>query len=142
MVLDLPPVNAVVDAVNVSRYVDGMLVVLREGHCPRYVLDECMEQLRYAKANVLGFVAPDLAALFADEPWLDLPPSSDAQADLLARLLARSRASNTSFSISGVAARISSSVEIPSPASLSFSGAVIPSSSSVGLRFFFQEKDG
>ena len=40
----------------VSRYVDGMLVVLREGHCPRYVLDECMEQLRYAKANVLGFV--------------------------------------------------------------------------------------
>ena len=56
VVLDLPPVNAVVDAVNVSRYVDGMLVVLREGHCPRYVLDECMEQLRYAKANVLGFV--------------------------------------------------------------------------------------
>ena len=36
VVLDLPPVNAVVDAVN--------------------VLDECMEQLRYAKANVLGFV--------------------------------------------------------------------------------------
>ena len=33
-----------------------------------------------------AFVAPDLAALFADEPWLDLPPSSDAQADLLARL--------------------------------------------------------
>lgn len=33
-----------------------------------------------------AFVAPDLAALFADEPWLDLPPGPDAQADLLSRL--------------------------------------------------------
>jgi len=33
-----------------------------------------------------AFVAPDLAALFAQEPWLDLPPGSDAQADLLSRL--------------------------------------------------------
>jgi hypothetical protein len=33
-----------------------------------------------------AFVAPDLAALFADEPWLDLAPGPDAQADLLFRL--------------------------------------------------------
>ncbi len=33
-----------------------------------------------------AFVAPDLAAVFADEPWLDLPPGADAQADLLSRL--------------------------------------------------------
>lgn len=33
-----------------------------------------------------AFVAADLAALFDDEPWLDLPPSSDAQAELLSRL--------------------------------------------------------
>jgi len=33
-----------------------------------------------------AFVAPDLGALFADEPWLDLAPSADAQADLLSRL--------------------------------------------------------
>ncbi|RYZ03621.1 MAG: hypothetical protein EOO24_13650 [Comamonadaceae bacterium] len=33
-----------------------------------------------------AFVAPDLASLFADEPWLDLTPGVDAQADLLARL--------------------------------------------------------
>ena len=56
VVVDLPPVNAVIDAVNVSKYVDGLVVVLREDHCPRYVLNECMEQLRYAKANILGFV--------------------------------------------------------------------------------------
>lgn len=56
VIVDLPPVNAVIDAVNVSKYVDGLVVVLREDHCPRYVLNECMEQLRYAKANILGFV--------------------------------------------------------------------------------------
>ena len=56
VVVDLPPVNAVIDAVNVSKYVDGLVVVLREDHCPRYVLNECMEQLRYAGANILGFV--------------------------------------------------------------------------------------
>lgn len=33
-----------------------------------------------------AFVAPDLAALFADTPWLDLPPSDDGQAALLAGL--------------------------------------------------------
>ena len=32
-----------------------------------------------------AFVAPDLAPMFADEPWLDLPPGSDAQAELLSR---------------------------------------------------------
>jgi hypothetical protein len=33
-----------------------------------------------------AFVTADLAALFADTPWLDLPPSVDAQADLLSRV--------------------------------------------------------
>lgn len=33
-----------------------------------------------------AFVAPDLAPVFADEPWLDLPPNPDGQAQLLARL--------------------------------------------------------
>ena len=32
-----------------------------------------------------AFVAPGLAGMFADEPWLDLPPSPDAQAKLLSR---------------------------------------------------------
>ena len=33
-----------------------------------------------------AFVAPDLAAVFADDPWLDMPPGEDAQAELLASL--------------------------------------------------------
>ncbi|MFN3862456.1 MAG: hypothetical protein ACK4R2_13425 [Roseateles sp.] len=33
-----------------------------------------------------AFIAPDLAPVFADTPWLDLPPGTDGQADLLAPL--------------------------------------------------------
>lgn len=33
-----------------------------------------------------AFVAPDLAPVFADEPWLDLPPSEDGQAQVLSML--------------------------------------------------------
>lgn len=33
-----------------------------------------------------AFVAPDLAAVFGDDPSLDLPPGDDAQADVLSRL--------------------------------------------------------
>lgn len=36
--------------------------------------------------NWSAFVAPDLAAVFGDEPWLDLPPGEEAQADALGRL--------------------------------------------------------
>ena len=33
-----------------------------------------------------AFVAPDLAPLFAGEPWLDQPPGRDAQAEVLSRV--------------------------------------------------------
>lgn len=33
-----------------------------------------------------AFLAQDLAALFVEEPWLDLPPGPDQQAELLSRL--------------------------------------------------------
>jgi hypothetical protein len=33
-----------------------------------------------------AFVAADLAAMFADEPWLDMAPNQEGQAELLARL--------------------------------------------------------
>lgn len=33
-----------------------------------------------------AFVATDLAPMFADEPWLDMPPNPDGQAQLLAPL--------------------------------------------------------
>ena len=36
--------------------------------------------------EIRAALAPDLAAIFAEEPWLDLPPSPEAQAKVLSRL--------------------------------------------------------
>jgi hypothetical protein len=33
-----------------------------------------------------AFLAPDLAPMFAETPWLDMPPSPEGQAELLSRL--------------------------------------------------------
>jgi len=42
--------------------------------------------LQPATGRWSAFVAPDLAAIFSGEPWLDLPPNPDAQAKVLSRL--------------------------------------------------------
>ncbi len=41
---------------------------------------------RGASGHWSAFVAPDLAAMFADEPWLGVPPNEDGQSRLLSRL--------------------------------------------------------
>jgi capsular exopolysaccharide synthesis family protein len=56
IVLDLPPVTAVTDAIIASRIVDGMVVVVRSDHAVRGALAETMRQLNLAEARVLGFV--------------------------------------------------------------------------------------
>ena len=56
IVIDLPPVGAVIDAIPVSKQTDGMLVAIRENNCPREAFADCIEQLRLAKVNILGFV--------------------------------------------------------------------------------------
>jgi hypothetical protein len=42
--------------------------------------------LNEATGNWSAFVAPDLAPLFADTPWLDIPPGDDGQAGVLGAL--------------------------------------------------------
>ncbi len=56
IILDLPPVTAVTDAIVASHLVDGMIVVVRSGHAVRGGLSETMRQLKLAGAHVLGFV--------------------------------------------------------------------------------------
>ena len=41
-----------------------------------------------ADGNWSAFIARDLAPVFAETPWLDIPPGADGQADLLATLRA------------------------------------------------------
>ena len=56
-----------------------------------------------------AFIAPDLAAVFSEEPWLDVCPSPDAQADVLCRLVS---IKNTDFQT--VLVRLSAATKISS----------------------------
>mgnify|MGYP003290771363 CR=1 FL=1 len=56
IIVDLPPVTAVSDAVVVSKLVHGMIVVVRQNYCDRASIDEVVRQLRFAEAKILGFV--------------------------------------------------------------------------------------
>lgn len=56
VILDLPPVNAVADALVVARLTKGILMVVRQGYASRRSVAEAMRQLQYAGVNVLGFV--------------------------------------------------------------------------------------
>ena len=49
-------------------------------------------QEQAATGHWSAFVAQDLAPVFAETPWLDTPPGTDGQADLLARLGSTKRA--------------------------------------------------
>ncbi|MBQ7254740.1 MAG: CpsD/CapB family tyrosine-protein kinase [Oscillospiraceae bacterium] len=56
IILDTPPINMVTDAVVLSTYVDGLLLVIRANQSERGAVMYSLEQLSYAKAKILGFV--------------------------------------------------------------------------------------
>ena len=56
IILDLPPVTAVTDALIASNIVDGMIVVVRHNIAVRRVLNETMRQLKLVNCKILGFV--------------------------------------------------------------------------------------
>ena len=56
VILDMPPVGEVSDAMAVTRDVDGMLLVVRQNHCNRIVLREAMRQFEYVNTRILGVV--------------------------------------------------------------------------------------
>ncbi|MBE6638192.1 MAG: CpsD/CapB family tyrosine-protein kinase [Ruminococcaceae bacterium] len=56
IVVDLPPVNIVTDALVISPYIDGMIVVVKEGHTDRSSLNNCTRQLKLSRVKILGFV--------------------------------------------------------------------------------------
>lgn len=54
IVVDLPPVNIVSDALGAASAFDGMIVVVRENYTDRMDLRECIRQLKLADAHILG----------------------------------------------------------------------------------------
>lgn len=60
IVIDLPPVNIVSDAMVVSNWVDGLIVAVRQGYSDRQSVNACMRQLSMMKTKMLGFVMTDV----------------------------------------------------------------------------------
>lgn len=56
IIVDLPPVTVVSDAIAVSKCLDGMVIVVREGVSDRKQLAEAMRQLSMVGIRILGFV--------------------------------------------------------------------------------------
>lgn len=59
IVVDLPPVTVVSDAIAISRLLDGIIVVVRGGASDRQMLAEAMRQLQMVNVRILGFVYRD-----------------------------------------------------------------------------------
>jgi len=56
IILDLPPVNLVSDALAVSKYITGMIIVIREDYAEKREVENCFRQLKLSNVNVLGCV--------------------------------------------------------------------------------------
>ena len=56
VIVDLPPVNLVSDSLVISKYLDGMILVLRHAYSKRREIKEAVRQLQFVKARVIGFV--------------------------------------------------------------------------------------
>lgn len=80
IVLDLPPVNAVSDAAQVSRLVDGMVMVVRQEHCDVRSLEKALGQLHFVGANILGFAVTG-AAVRKKRTYGDYCQENSARAD-------------------------------------------------------------
>jgi len=56
IILDLPPVGEVSDALVAAKLVDGILLVVRQNYCNRTVLNEAVNQFGFVDARILGVV--------------------------------------------------------------------------------------
>ena len=57
---DTPPVTVVTDAAALSKFVDGMVLVVREGYTTHESLEHAINLLNIAEAKILGFFVNDI----------------------------------------------------------------------------------
>lgn len=62
IIVDLPPVNLVSDALSISPFISGMVVVIREEYTEKKELTHCMRQLSLSNVKVLGCVLNEAKA--------------------------------------------------------------------------------
>lgn len=56
ILLDLPPVGEVSDALTVASQTDGMIPVVRQNLCHRNALNDALKQLEFVNTHILGLV--------------------------------------------------------------------------------------
>ena len=56
IILDLPPVGEVGDALATAKLTDGMLMVVRQNYCDRIALNTAVRQFEFVDAKILGAV--------------------------------------------------------------------------------------
>ena len=56
IILDLPPVGEVGDALAVSKFTDGILLVVRQNYCDRIALGSAVRQFEFVGCKILGTV--------------------------------------------------------------------------------------
>ena len=56
VILDLPPVGEVSDAMAIAKETDGILLVVRQNYCDRSVLADAVHQFDFINAKTLGIV--------------------------------------------------------------------------------------
>ena len=56
IILDLPPVGEVGDALAVAKLTDGILLVVRQNYCDRIALNSTIRQFAFVDARILGIV--------------------------------------------------------------------------------------
>lgn len=56
IILDLPPIGEVSDALAVSKRIDGLLLVVRQNYCSRNDFSSAVRQFEFAETKILGIV--------------------------------------------------------------------------------------
>lgn len=59
VIVDLPPINIVSDAIAISKVLDGVIMVVRSGVSEQRMLAEALRQLKMVNVRILGFVFRD-----------------------------------------------------------------------------------
>ena len=63
IVVDLPPIAVVSDALAISKVIDGIIMIVRSGVSDQQLLAEAMRQVEMVNVRVLGFVYRDADGL-------------------------------------------------------------------------------
>lgn len=86
--VDVPQAHAFLNALR-ARFLPGLpphrthLMPVTDASSPHLARHAPVVPLQKETGNWSAFVAPDLAPVFVDTPWLDIEPSEEGQADLL-----------------------------------------------------------